>query len=68
MAIVTRKMKRRFVAGARCPQCQMQDTIVLFMKNGVETIECIECDYSEQQADEKVDKQVSGDVIGIFKP
>jgi len=61
------KKKKRFVAGAKCPKCQAMDTIVLFMLDGVETVECVECDYREQQIDDKVAKQVGGDVIGIFK-
>ncbi|WP_394147371.1 YheV family putative zinc ribbon protein [Shewanella atlantica] len=62
------RVKRRFVAGAKCPECKAMDSIVLFKVNGVETVECIDCDYSEQQSDEKVAKQAGGDVIGVFKP
>ncbi|ABV38464.1 conserved hypothetical protein [Shewanella sediminis HAW-EB3] len=62
------RVKRRFVAGAKCPECKAMDSIVLFKVNGVETVECIDCDYSEQQPDEKVAKKATGDVIGVFKP
>ncbi|WP_299795346.1 YheV family putative zinc ribbon protein [uncultured Shewanella sp.] len=62
------RVKRRFVAGAKCPKCKAMDSIVLFKVNGVETVECIDCDYSEQQSDGKVAKQAGGDVIGVFKP
>ncbi|BAJ00486.1 conserved hypothetical protein [Shewanella violacea DSS12] len=61
-------MKKRFVAGAKCPKCKAMDSIVLFKEQGVETIECVECDYREQQTDEKVAKKASGDIIGVFKP
>ncbi|MCL1126162.1 YheV family putative zinc ribbon protein [Shewanella surugensis] len=62
------KIKKRFVAGAKCPKCQAKDSIVLFKENGIETIECTDCDYREQQTDDKVAKKATGDVIGVFKP
>ncbi|ASJ98552.1 MULTISPECIES: YheV family putative zinc ribbon protein [Shewanella] len=62
------RVKKRFVAGAKCPKCQAQDSIVLFKEQGVETVECVECDYREQQAEAEVAKQATGDVIGVFKP
>ncbi|NKF49535.1 YheV family putative metal-binding protein [Shewanella sp. WXL01] len=62
------RVKKRFVAGAKCPKCGAQDSIVLFMDNGIETVECTDCDYREQQADQAVAKQSSGAMIGVFKP
>ncbi|MCL1039294.1 YheV family putative metal-binding protein [Shewanella corallii] len=62
------RMKKRFVAGARCPKCQAMDSIMLFMENGVETVECTECDYREKQTDKQVSDQAGGDIIGVFKP
>lgn len=62
------KIKKRFVAGAKCPKCGAKDSILLFMLNGVETIECMDCDYTEQQTDLEVTKKASGAVIGVFKP
>lgn len=62
------KLKKRFVAGAKCPKCKASDSIVLFKEQGIETVECVECDYREQQTDEKVAQKASGDVIGVFKP
>ncbi len=41
---------------------------MLFKDQGVETVECVECDYREQQAEAEVAKQATGDVIGVFKP
>lgn len=61
------KTKKRFVAGAKCPKCQAVDTIMLFKEQGVETVECIECDYTEQQPEDKVANKATGDVIGVFK-
>ncbi|MBV7316292.1 YheV family putative zinc ribbon protein [Shewanella sp. NIFS-20-20] len=62
------KIKKRFVAGARCPKCQAQDSILLYKQNGIETVECTECDYQEQQTDPQVTQQANGNMIGVFKP
>ncbi|MBE7214003.1 YheV family putative metal-binding protein [Shewanella benthica] len=62
------RVKKRFVAGAKCPKCKAVDSIVLFKEQGVETVECVDCDYREQQTDEKVAKKAGGDIIGVFKP
>jgi hypothetical protein len=40
----------------------------LFKENGIETIECTECDYREQQTDVKAPQKASGSMIGVFKP
>lgn len=42
-------VKRRFVAGARCPKCQSQDCIVMLTTAEQEWIECVDCDYTEQR-------------------
>ena len=68
MTTTTKKVKKRFVAGAKCPKCKAQESIVLFKDNGIETVECVECDYREQQTDEKVAKKATGAVIGVFNP
>lgn len=62
------RVKKRFVAGAKCPKCKAVDSIVLFKEQGVETVECIECDYREQQAEAEVAAKATGGVIGVFKP
>ncbi|WP_144211168.1 YheV family putative zinc ribbon protein [Shewanella donghaensis] len=62
------KIKKRFVAGAKCPKCSTQDSIVLFKENGIETVECIDCDYQEQQTEAKVAEKANGNMIGVFKP
>ncbi|QQX79543.1 YheV family putative metal-binding protein [Shewanella sp. KX20019] len=63
-----KKVKKRFVAGAKCPKCQAKESIVLFKENGIETIECVVCDYREQQTEDKIAKKATGAVIGVFKP
>ena len=63
--------KRRFIAGAKCPQCQEQDSIVLIIENNVERVECVVCDYKETQASRDTQTAAKGDkeqIIGLFKP
>ena len=44
MAIV-----RRFIAGARCPQCGAEDSIALNVQADHEWINCVHCDYHEDR-------------------
>ncbi len=64
------KLKKRFIAGAVCPKCNAQDTLMLYMENSVEKVECVECGHTKSQTDAKVEKssKSSGNVIGLFKP
>ncbi|MBY5993051.1 YheV family putative zinc ribbon protein [Ferrimonas balearica] len=61
-------IKKRFIAGARCPECQEQDSVMLYSESGVEVMECVACGYRKHQAPEPAEKQASGEVIGVFKP
>ncbi|MDO6694376.1 YheV family putative zinc ribbon protein [Aliiglaciecola sp. 3_MG-2023] len=67
---MTNKTKKRFVAGAICPNCKAQDTIMLFFENNVEKLACVKCDYTESQTEQQVDsaKRQNESVIGVFKP
>lgn len=64
------KQKKRFIAGARCPKCKAIDSIMLYMENDVEKIECVECHHQQSQVSDEVAKaaQTPAQVIGIFKP
>jgi uncharacterized metal-binding protein (TIGR02443 family) len=67
---MTKRNKKRFIAGATCPSCKQQDTLMLYFENNVEKLACVKWDYTETQTDEKVaaaSKTNSG-VIGVFKP
>lgn len=64
------RQKKRFIAGAVCPQCKQQDTLMLYFEHGVEHVECVECGHEQSQTSSEVSK-ASGDsnqVIGLFKP
>ncbi len=67
---MTKRTKRRFIAGAVCPKCQAHDTIMLFFENNVEKLECVECGYADAQAKEQVTNATrhQEQVIGVFKP
>lgn len=67
---MTKRLKKRFIAGATCPACKQLDTLMLYFENNVEKIACINCDYKESQTDETVSKASKGNsgVIGVFKP
>lgn len=41
--------KRRFIAGAICPQCKEVDKIVIYQEKGVDVRECVRCDYKDIQ-------------------
>ncbi|HQQ62066.1 MAG TPA: YheV family putative zinc ribbon protein [Pseudomonadales bacterium] len=36
---------RRFIAGARCTQCQALDKVVMYRKDGQQYRECVACGY-----------------------
>ncbi len=64
-------LKKRFIAGAKCPKCQAQDRIVMMTTDSDEWIECIECDYSERRPTEvEAETPALPDEIGVvqFKP
>lgn len=62
--------KKRFIAGAVCPKCKAQDTIMLYFENNTEKLKCVACDYTEAQAPEQVQQASRNgeDIIGVFKP
>ncbi|WP_370692210.1 YheV family putative zinc ribbon protein [Moraxella sp. ZY210820] len=64
-------LKRRFIAGAKCPRCQTLDSIVMLTSVDDEWIECIDCQYSEQRPTEiEATTTIETDTVGVvqFKP
>lgn len=64
------KSKKRFIAGAKCNQCGAFDSVMLFMENNVEKVECVQCGHTMTQPEDAV-QSVTRDfeqVIGVFKP
>ena len=65
-------IKRRFIAGAKCPKCQAMDRVVMLTSNDDEWIECIDCGYSENRPTHVDEPQIPAipDEVGVnqFKP
>ncbi len=63
-------MKKRFIAGAQCPECKAQDSLCWWEENNIEHVECVECGYIEQRKPKQLDQSSHADesMIGIFKP
>lgn len=65
-------MKKRFIAGAKCPKCEATDRIVMLTTAEDEWIECIECGYSENRPTHIDEPEAPAvlDEVGViqFKP
>lgn len=63
-------IRKRFIAGAVCPDCNAMDTLAVWHEEHTERVECIQCGYHQRQVDQQEDKSVRhpGQVIGMFNP
>lgn len=68
-------IKKRFIAGAKCPACGAPDRVMLMISSDDEWIECVDCDHTERRPTEVVPKDpdhavADADSIGVvqFKP
>lgn len=62
--------KKRFIAGATCPECKKMDTMMLYIENQVEKVECKSCGHVMTQPEGAVagaTRQFE-QVIGVFDP
>lgn len=41
--------QKRFIAGAVCPKCQLNDKIVVYQEADTAYCECVRCGYQQQQ-------------------
>ena len=64
------KKKKRFIAGATCPECKEMDTMMLFVENNVEKVECQSCHHQMTQPDNAVQGATRQfeQIIGVFNP
>jgi len=64
------KQKKRFIAGATCPECNSMDTMMLYKENEVEKVECVQCHHIMTQPKEAVQASTRQfeQVIGVFNP
>lgn len=67
--------RKRFIAGAECPACHAEDTLMLTIAGAEETVSCVQCghEFSERGAAKPKTTEPSSAVpqegiIGIFKP
>lgn len=64
------KTKKRFIAGANCPQCNEPDTVFLTLDNAVETLACISCGFQKSQTPNQASSATRQfeQIIGVFNP
>ncbi|MBT0587873.1 YheV family putative zinc ribbon protein [Alteromonas oceanisediminis] len=65
-----KRTRKRFIAGAICPECKKLDTLMLYFENNVEQMECAHCGYHQSQSNQDVKTAAKGaeGIIGVFKP
>jgi len=65
-----KKFKKRFIAGASCPECNTLDSIALTLENAVETLTCISCGFTQVQTPKQAKNATRQfeQIIGIFDP
>ena len=63
------KQKKRFIAGATCPGCGRMDTLMLYLEQQVEKVECVACGHLMTQPQGHVSRATRQfeQVIGVFK-
>ncbi|MBY6198554.1 YheV family putative zinc ribbon protein [Vibrio hangzhouensis] len=63
-------IKKRFIAGASCPNCATLDSLRWWIENNIEWVECVDCEFTEQRTPKAVEKTERSDeeLIGIFRP
>ncbi len=62
--------RKRFIAGATCPKCRSQDTLMMWREDKIDIVECVNCGDQQRQADDGATEHVRKQekVIGIFTP
>jgi len=64
------RSKKRFIAGAECPNCKTLDSVALTLENGIETLICVACDYTQTQTPTQAKSATRQfeQIIGVFDP
>lgn len=62
--------RKRFIAGATCPKCQSQDTLMMWREDKIDIVECVKCGEQQRQINDEATPHVRKQekVIGIFTP
>jgi uncharacterized metal-binding protein (TIGR02443 family) len=42
-------VKRRFIAGAQCPNCGEQDSLYIEDAQAMDRVACMDCDYKDER-------------------
>jgi uncharacterized protein len=63
-------MRKRFIAGASCPQCHAHDTLALVREGEQEKVACVRCHFEMQSKEQAAVEKIPpvNQVIGIFSP
>mgnify|MGYP000520856528 CR=1 FL=1 len=63
-------IRKRFIAGAKCPACQAQDSMAMWRENNIDIVECVKCGHQMREVDKKpaITFAKIEQVIGIFHP
>ena len=72
---MSQAIKKRFIAGAKCPACGAADRVVLITSPDDEWIECVECAHTERRPTTVISKDpdhtpTTPDRVGVvqFRP
>ena len=60
-------MRKMFIAGAVCPQCQKQDKIFVYQKDGEDIAQCNACGYVSVRPKEGEPAPQQPQVDGVIK-
>lgn len=56
-------MKKRFIAGAVCPQCKERDKTVVYQQADDEVSECVKCGYKRFRSQLLVEEASESEVV-----
>ena len=46
-------IRKRFIAGAKCPACRAQDSMAMWRENNIDIVECVKCGHQTREADKE---------------
>lgn len=63
-------MRKKFIAGAHCPQCQAHDTLALVQESEQGKVSCVRCSFEMHEKDRAIVEDIpqANRLIGIFSP
>lgn len=63
-------MRKRFIAGAVCPECRTQDMLAVGYEDQTEVVVCVKCGYRQTRLGEPeaAAGRPADEIIAIFHP